>query len=152
MKPSRNMRVSVPVLLRGFAVFLLIPIATGCTLQSRPDVAAEATGSVCGNAWMATQGHLVRDLTAAYGVRRYVREDGSLCRPVSEETVATGTVPAAPAPVPVVMSPAEPVAEPVAPLQAGVGDGDATDDWFAVFRAPPTAAVPSVWNAAVLDL
>ena len=88
MKPS-----SLPGRL---AVLLLIPIATGCTLQPRPDVAAELTGPACGNAWMTTQAHLVRDLTAAYGVRRYVREDGSLCRPASEETVATGTAPAEP--------------------------------------------------------
>ena len=152
MKPSRNTRVPVTGLLSRIAVLLLIPVATGCTVQPRPDVAAEFTVPVCDNTWMATQGHLVRDLTAAYGVRRYVREDGSLCRPASEGTVATGTVPAEPMSVPVVVSPTEPMAEPVFPLQAGVGDGDATDDWFAIFSAPLAAQQPSVWNPAVLDL
>ena len=87
MFPVEHCRFCVKHAGRWIAVFVSLVLTTGCTLSMRssppPEPVVVVDPSMCDPDWMARQQRLVRDLTAPYGTRRYIRADGSVCEPPS---------------------------------------------------------------------
>ena len=70
-------------------------------MQPRPVPAPVPDRSICQPSWMSDQRTLVRDLTVPFAALRYVRADGSVCRPIgvpAPVTRQTGAGEAQPAP------------------------------------------------------
>lgn len=185
--PVEHQRFCVKPLNRGIGVTGLLILSTGCTQLPRsapPPVPAPVVVEapvVCDSDWMARQQRLVRDLTAPYGTRRYIRSDGSVCEPPTvAEALAiqrnkpitpaatrppmaeTATIRPGPAAVETVMvvetvHADDPASKVVMEDGADGAVGDQVETaWYEVFTpTPPTAddaQIPSVWNPGVMDL
>ena len=119
----------------GGLLLALLLFQAGCATGARP---APPPGpvpdpSVCQSAWMSGQRTLVRDLTVPFGSRRYIREDGSVCRPLDVPAIT------APPPSGPVMD-ADPDPEMV----------DVSIDEVSMADTLPTKG-PSVWLATAWD-